>query len=254
MVQETATEPARRKTLVVHSRLRRRELRLTAARNRDHGQQILTFEQLATRLAGGLFRPMDDDSLRDAIKAVLPETELGELDSIKSLPGMVNAAADTLRKAWRAGIDLGARASLNSRLESIARLEEAVLKALPAAQLRPADLVTKGLNRLDHAPAIFGAIDIDGITELSPVWRRLLHATATVVPVRWLAGPRAVPDWLQSATIETVRTEPSAPNITAVSASTPYHEAVEALRWGAASGRLRRGRACRHCDRIRNPC
>ena len=222
---------ARRKTIVVHSRLRRRELRLTAARNKEHGLQILSFEQLATRLAGGLLRPVDNDSLRDAIKAVLPNMELGELDRIKLLPGMVNAAADTLRKAWRAGIDLGIRASLHTRIESVARLEEAVLTTLPAAQLRPSDLVAEGLKRLGHAPVLFGSIDIDGITELSPVWRPLLHALATVVPVRWLAGPRPVPDWLQELRIEPVSAKPCAPSITSVSAATPFHEAVESLRW-----------------------
>ena len=77
------------------------ELRLKAARERRHGLQIMTFEQLAARLAGGLARPVDDDSLREAVTAVLPKTALGELDGIKALPGMVGAAADTLRKAWR---------------------------------------------------------------------------------------------------------------------------------------------------------
>ncbi len=59
----------------------------------------MAFEQLAARLAGGLARPVDDETLRDAIGSVLADTELGELDGIKDLPGMVNAAADTLRKA-----------------------------------------------------------------------------------------------------------------------------------------------------------
>ena len=69
----------------------------------------MTFERLAARLAGGLAQPVDDDALREAVTAVLPETALGELDGIKALPGMVGAAADTLRKSWRAGVDLQAR-------------------------------------------------------------------------------------------------------------------------------------------------
>ena len=44
---------------------------------------------------------------------------------------MVNAAADTLRKTWRVGLDLRARASGHPRLRSMAALEEAVLDALP---------------------------------------------------------------------------------------------------------------------------
>jgi hypothetical protein len=70
----------------------------------------MTFEQLAARLAGGFASPVDMESLRAAIQAALPLTALGELDSIKLLPGMVDAAADTLHKAWRAGINLQARA------------------------------------------------------------------------------------------------------------------------------------------------
>ena len=83
----------------------------------------MTFEQLVARLAGGLCRADDDDSLREAINCVLPETELGELEGIKALPGMVSAAADTLRKAWRAGVDLQARAGDHPRLKSMAILE-----------------------------------------------------------------------------------------------------------------------------------
>ena len=220
-----------RHTVIVHSRLRMRELRLEAARRRRHGLQIMTFEQLAARLAGGLAQPVDDDALREAIAAVLPETALGELDRIKGLPGMVGAAADTLRKAWRAGVDLQARAGEHARLQSIASLEEAVLDALPPAMIRPADLVAAGRARLDHAPALFGPIEIVGITELSPVWRPLLHAITGRVPVRWIAGPRPVPEWLDGEAIEIVREEARTPEVAAVSAATAYHETVEAMRW-----------------------
>ena len=191
----------------------------------------MTFEQLAARLAGGLSKAVDDDSLREAIKKVLPETELGELEGIKALPGMVSAAADTLRKAWRAGVDLQARATDHPRLKSMAALEEAVLRALPPSMMHPSDLVSAGLQRLDHVATLFGPIDIVGITELSPAWRPLLHTIATRVPVRWIAGPRPVPQWLDGDAIDVVRTEPHAPEVFAVSTATAYHEAVEAMRW-----------------------
>ncbi|TIU39981.1 MAG: PD-(D/E)XK nuclease family protein, partial [Mesorhizobium sp.] len=84
-----------RRTIVAHGRMAMRELRLDAARRRQHGLQIMSFEQLAVRLAGGFARPIDDESLRAAIQAVLPSTPLGELESIKLLPGMVDASADT---------------------------------------------------------------------------------------------------------------------------------------------------------------
>ena len=220
-----------RRTTVAHGRLGMHELRLDAARERRHGLQVMTFEQLVARLAGGLARPVDDDALREAVKAVLPETVLGELDGIKALPGMVSAAADTLRKAWRAGVNLQARTGEHARLNSVAILEAEVVQALPPPLMRPADLVAAGRARLDHAAALFGPIEIVGITELSPVWRPLLHAIAGRVPVRWIAGPRPVPEWLDGDLIEIVQTPPQAPEVSVVSAATAYHEAVEALRW-----------------------
>jgi hypothetical protein len=94
-----------RHTIVAHGRLAKRELRLVAARERRHGRQIMTFEQLAARLAGGFASPVDMESLRAAIQVALPLTALGELDSIKLLPGMVDAAADTFTKSIAVGRD-----------------------------------------------------------------------------------------------------------------------------------------------------
>ena len=228
---EDKMEAVVRRTVIAHGRLTMREARLDAARHHRHGLQVMSFEQLAARLAGGLSRAVDDDSLREAIKSVLLETELGELEDIKALPGMVSAAADTLRKAWRGGVDLQARAADHPRLKSMAILEEAVLQALPPSMMRPGDLVSAGLQRLDHVATLFGSIDIVGITELSPAWRPLLHTIAAHVPVRWIAGPRSVPQWLDGDVIDVVRTEPHAPEVLAVSAATAYHETVEAIRW-----------------------
>ena len=47
------TTLSNRRTIVAHGRLAMRELRLDAARQRRHGVQIMSFEQLAVRLAGG---------------------------------------------------------------------------------------------------------------------------------------------------------------------------------------------------------
>jgi len=95
-------------------------------------------------------------------------------------------------------------------------------------------LVDTALQRLDHAQRLFGSIEIVGITELSPCWRPLLHALAERVRVRWNAGPRSVPDWLDIERIEIMRTEPQVPTIATVSAATAYHEAIEAVRWARA--------------------
>jgi len=222
---------ASRSTLVIHGRLAMREARVVAAREGRQGLQIMSFEHAAVRLAGGFVRPIDEESLRAAIQAVLPSTPMGELESIKMLPGIIGAAADTLHKAWRAGIDLAARSTDHPRLEAIARLEAAVLVELPGEMMRPVDIVAAAASRIAHAPAILGAMDIVGLTELSPCWRPLLKELATHIPVRWIAGPRAVPDWLSISNVTIVQSETERPAIHSISAATAYHEAIEAMRW-----------------------
>jgi RecB family exonuclease len=222
---------ARRSTLVVHGRLAMREARLRAARNRTHGLQVLSIEQAAVRLAGGFVRPLDAETLRGTIQAVLPETPMGELERIKMLPGMAAAAADTLDKAWRAGIDLQAQAGAHPRLDAMARLEQSVLGALPAGMLRPADIVAAAIARIAHAPAVLGAVELCGLTELSPCWRPLLQALAARLPVTWAAGPRSTPAWLEGMGVTVTRAPAHTPAVTAVSAATAYHEALEAMRW-----------------------
>lgn len=172
---------AHRSTLVVHGRLAMRESRLAAGRTNRHGLQIMSFEQAAVRLAGGFVRPIDDESLRAAIHTALSTTPMGELESIKTLPGMIDAAADTLHKAWRAGIDLVAHSTDDHpRLTAIARLEAAVLDHLPTGMLRPLDIAAAATERLAHAPAVLGPMEIIGLTELSPCWGSLLQALSAI--------------------------------------------------------------------------
>ncbi len=197
---------AHRSTLVVHGRLAMREARLAAGREKRQGLQIMSFEQAAVRLAGGFVRPIDDESLRTAIQAALPATPMGELESIKDLPGMIDAAVDTLHKAWRAGIDLAMRAADHPRLAAIVRLEAAVIERLPAGMMRPVDIVATATARINHATAVLGPMEIAGLTELSPCWRPLLQALTAYIPVRWAAGPRSVPAWLDGTGVAIVRT------------------------------------------------
>jgi hypothetical protein len=220
-----------RHTIVTHGLLAKRDLRLEVARACLHGRQLMTFEALACRLAGGFSAAIDDETLRDAIQHALPETELGELEKIKLLPGMVDAAAGTLRKVWRSEIDLQGRADEHPRISSVAKLEEAVLTRLPASMMRPIDLVSAGMERLEHAKALFGDIDIVGITELSPCWRPLLHALAQNTSIRWIAGPRPVPAWLDVTLVKVDRSDRKSPSVNVISASTTYHEVIEAVRW-----------------------
>lgn len=222
---------AHRSTLVVHGRLAMRESRLTAGRDGRHGLQVMSFEQVAIRLAGGFARPIDDESLRAAIQAVLPATPMGELECIKALPGMIDAAADTLRKAWRAGIDLATRAVDHPRLGAIARMEAAVLEQLPSGMMRPMDIVVAATARIGHALAVLGPVEIAGLTELSPCWRPLLQALTAHIPVQWTAGPRSVPAWLDGTGVTVARAPARTPEVNTFSAATAYHEAIEAMRW-----------------------
>lgn len=211
-----------------------RAARLAAARRGRHGLQVMTFEQAAVRLAGGFNQAIDAETLRTTIQAVLPTTDLGELESIKALPGMVAAAMDTLRKVWSAGLDLASRIPVSPRLEAISRLEAAVITQIPAGTLRPADIVTAASARLNHAASILGTVEVSGLTELEPCWRPLLLALAGHVPVQWSAGARSVPDWLKGSAVTVVTAPAAAPERKLVSAATAYHEAIEALRWARA--------------------
>ncbi len=222
---------AKRSTLIVHGRLAMRDVRLAAARNSQNGLQVMSFEQAAVRLAGGFIRTIDEESLRSAVQTVLPETQMGELESIKMLPGMIGAAADTLHKAWRAGIDLSSRSADHPRLEAIARLEAAVLAELPAGMLRPVDIGAAAKSRIAHASAIFGSMEIVGLTELSPCWRRLVMELAEHIPMQWTSGPRPVPAWLNESCVTVARGNAETPIVRSLSAATAYHEAIETLRW-----------------------
>ena len=220
-----------RRTLVVPDRLALRARRLHSARSRQQGVQVMAIEQAAARLVGGFVRQVDTDSLRLALQDVLPMAALGELDAIKALPGMVSAATSTLERVWLSGIDLPARAGRHPRLAALAALEAAVLAQLPPTMVRPAGIAAAALERLAHAPAVLGSFDVDGIADMAPCWRALLIALARHIPVRWLAGTRPVPAWLDGSAIVVVRAAPAKPGVRVVSAATPAHEVLEAVRW-----------------------
>ena len=78
----------------------------------------MTFEQLAARLAGGFTRAIDHEELVVALRDALDVTALGELDAIKTLPGMVPAAAENSAKslASRKSTSLRERACIHASL------------------------------------------------------------------------------------------------------------------------------------------
>jgi hypothetical protein len=237
-----------RQTIVIHSRLAWRHARTGAAEGQQHGLQALTIETLASRLAGGFLQPIDSESLKESISKAI-ESDLGELNRIKNLPGFSRAAARSLSKAWSAGLNLPellATASREAapRLAAILQLETALLRHLPPSMLRPADLVAIALTRIVHARTLFGTVEIRGSTEMAPVWRRLAGALAGATDVRWAAGPRHVPDWVRDLGIAVLAAPAETPDIARECCASPRHEALEALRWAReliASGRARPG-------------
>jgi hypothetical protein len=65
---------------------------MEAARTSAHGLQILTVDGLAARLAGGFLQPIDAKAPQDAVARALNSIQLGEIEDMKKLPGMVRAA------------------------------------------------------------------------------------------------------------------------------------------------------------------
>ncbi|MBZ0262659.1 MAG: PD-(D/E)XK nuclease family protein [Hyphomicrobiales bacterium] len=218
-----------RRTIVVHTKFAGHMARVEAARSSAHGVQVVSMGQLAARLAGGFLAPIDLDCLRDAVRGALLEIDLGEIDNIKALPGMVRAAVGTLDKVWRADINLSSTSI--PRLRALAALEEEVLRRLPPSMRKPRELVDIACSRLAHAPAVLGSIEIHGHSEMPICWRPLLTALADVVSVTWIAGPRSVPDWVENKRIIIQRTKPNVAIPELYSCATPQHEVLEAFRW-----------------------
>jgi hypothetical protein len=70
--------------------------RLLAARQRDVGLEIVTLPLLAARLAGGFRRPATRQDLNPAIRVALDAGGFGDLERIRTLPGMTRAIGRTL--------------------------------------------------------------------------------------------------------------------------------------------------------------
>jgi hypothetical protein len=227
-----------RTTTLITSRLARQHAVLDAARGAAHGRQVLTPAQLAARLAGGFLQPIDREALQAAARDVLADAavELGDLASIRDLPGTGRALAATLQRSWVAGVDLAERAKAGApaRLVTVAGIEQAVLARIPPGQRRPADLVAAALARLSVAPAVLGPVTVMGVPDLDPVWRPLVLAMAAVVPVTWQLGPTQDPAWLQGSAIRIERSAAVSPRVLRVACANPRHEALEALRWARA--------------------
>ena len=228
---ETGMKPGTfmRRTVVVEGRYARRCHQTQAAIDGEHGLLVVSMEELAARLAGGFLRPVRTDVLKERVRDAAAAGSLDELDSIKGLPGFQRAAAATLSKAWRAGLNLGS--STSPRTRSLAVLEREIRSRLPKNQLPHPDLAKRAISRVALAPVLFGRIEVHGRTELSPVWRDLLLRLSGETEVVWAAGARPTPDWLTGSGVTVHETPAARPEVRAVSCATPRHEILEALRW-----------------------
>lgn len=223
-------QSGRRQTVVVNGRFALSTERLKAARSGATGLQVIAVEHLAERLAGGFLRMVSLLELKKALARALPEAQLGELDAIKDLPGLVHAGATTLMKYWLSGADFSAMPD-SPRVKSILALEAAALSALPSNMKRPRDLIEVAMSRVHLSKAIFGDIVFRGMTELHPVWRPLLTGMGKVTAIVWESGPRPQrPEWIGDAA-EIRHAEAEKPALASVSCANPRHEAVEAMRW-----------------------
>lgn len=214
-------------TEVADGPLALRMRRLDAARAGATGRQILTLPLLAARLAGGFIAPATKEILYPAIRQALEAGGYEDIDKVCQLPGMPAAVLSALRDWW----DMEVPASLpdNARLRDFTLLEHRVRGALPAGMLSPPDLVKAALERVHFAPKLVGAVTIQGVPDVKPVWRPLIAALGDVVPVRWIASRHSGRSWF-SGEIET--RPPGAASLLSVDlCADPRSEVREALRW-----------------------
>jgi hypothetical protein len=227
-----------KKTVITFGKVAVEAQRAALAREASIGGQVMAFEHMVERLAGGFLKIVDIMTLRETVGFCLDETDLGELEAVKSMPGMTTACADSLMSWWMSGLSFGDYDGV-LRMDAIRKLEEAVDERLPAHLRKPADIVELACARIAHAPKIFGEIVFKGMTDLHPVWRPVLKALTTIEGFRftWDAGPYPVPDWLQeypTSAVTFFETPAQTPRLTTETASDARHEVLEALRWAVS--------------------
>jgi hypothetical protein len=220
----------RRTTRVVSGPLALKMHRLRAARERTVGLEIISLAQLAARLAGGFAASATADDLQPAIRVALEAGGFAELQNIVRLPGVVRAVQQTLASAWRSDTSLDPLAG--ARLADLARIDRAVRASLPYRVLAPPDLRDAALERIGHAPRLFGAVELVGLLDVDQVWHPLLTALAGVTPVTWMGVGDEKRSWFPG-TLEPLAAR-SAVTPFAVICADPHAEVVEALRWARA--------------------
>jgi len=230
----------KRRTIVVEGPLAFRMRRIAAARNGEVGVQIFTLPMLAARLAGGFNRAAVSQDLEPAIQQALGMGGFADLESIRGLPGMTRSVALTLRKIWQVDLPLDEWAATSARVRDIALIERRVRSMLPAGVLTPRDLRDAAMARVYHAEAALGAVDLDRVQDVPPVWRALLASLSEKIDLCWRNPGSTDLGWFPGslAADQALDVPPPRP----ISCADPQAEAVESLRWIReliASGRAR---------------
>lgn len=214
--------------------------RVDAARHGEAGVQIMTFPLLAARLAGGFIRPARSENLFPAIRTALEDGGFAELESVRHLPGTTRAVAHSLGKIWESDLALTELAAGSHRLADLAEIERRVHGALPDGMLTPRDLRDAALERVEHALAVLGSVELQRVFWVAPVWRPLLLSLWESISASWRNPGCADTEWFPG---EILAEKPDpVPTASVVTCANPRAEAVEALRWAReliASGQAR---------------
>jgi hypothetical protein len=218
-----------RRTVVVEGPLAFRMRRLQAAREGDLGLEVVTIPQLAARLAGGFLRAAEEAALYPAISQALDKGGFADLAEVADLPGMVRAVSRTLRRVWRADLNLESIVHPSQRFADLALIQRRLRESLPAGALILPDLRDAALDRVSHAPALCGAVEIEGLNDVDALWRPLFLGLAQIIPVSWRALGEADRGWFPGA----VEVKPPAipEMLKGEICADPRAEVVEAMRW-----------------------
>lgn len=229
------------RSVLVQGRLAFATRRAAAARNREHGLQIMTPSLLAARLAGGLLHPAPRDSIEIGIRAALKEPGvLKDLAPVRDLPGVTRALHRTLQNVWRSGFDLEAKPYVNEpRVRDLIEVEETVRRHLRPGECLLPDLCKLARGAVQLAPRVIGPLRIHGVHGVDPIWRPLINDLSEVIEVEWEGPAFCETGWFKGRLRRAVD-KPGGQR--AVSCADPYHETLEAMRWARellATGRAR---------------
>ena len=228
-------------SVLVQGRLAYATRRAAAAREGALGLQIVTPSLLAARLAGGLLRPASRESIETGIRAALSQRDsLEDIAPISGLPGTTRAVLRTLRRVWRAGLDLRTGPyAVQPRVKDLAWIEDTVrLHLQPGERLLP-DLCDLAQAAVRFAPRVIGPLRIEGLHAMDPIWRPLINGLREFIQVEWDAPTFCDTGWFHGSPRHVAIKDGTRRG---VSCADPHHEALEAMRWARellASGRAR---------------